>query len=522
MTCDPSNSGPHLDQAHPLPSNEPSRFHWLVGGLWVAIFLISRLTNLMVLPIFTDEGMHISRAQEMLETGNFIRGTLAGKFLHIWLLALIIPWFQAPLVTARVLSVATGLASGIATIYLAYTLWPHRDLGWIAALIYLFIPLPLINERMALSDSLLTVLTTLILILSIKFIRQPRNIAGYALGVCLGLAYLTKINGLIYFTTPILAFVFLREGEQSAKILIRPYLIALLVALPTALEFPRQFLSVAVRSVLNPIGPQVSPGNWQLYGLGETWLDLTAYVTWPILLLAAMRLLYGLRSRGRISALFAVLLLITPSFYILSAKDVWYSRYLLPIVPLLVVLAARTLVDLASLLNRNTRSAYGKVWLVSLSLLALLPSLAFDYQFITDPRYAPLTPVDRWQYITGWPSGYGLAETVTWLRQRAAEEGPLVVIADLHSGPTQEGVSLYLGNGTPDIRFLSVDLRSVSPESLQQLVQIQTMPTLLLLNKPADRDLNPSSSPCPTVLAVFPKPENHSQMVLKDCTATTP
>jgi hypothetical protein len=57
---------------------------------------------------------------------------------------------------------------------------------------------------------------------------------------------------------------------------------------------------------------------------------------------------------------------------------------------------------------------------------------------------------------------------------------------------------------------------------LQQLVQTQTVPTLLLLNEPADKDLNPSASICPTTLAVFPKPENKSRLVLKGCVAPQP
>jgi 4-amino-4-deoxy-L-arabinose transferase-like glycosyltransferase len=522
MISSQSNASPQSNQTRPLLLNKPTRPDLFFACLLISLFLASRLLNLGVLPVFTDEGMHIGRAQHMLETRDLIRGTLAGKFLHIWLLALIVPWSQNLLVAARALSVATGLACGIATIYLAYTLWPDRKVAWITALIYLPLPFPLMNERMALSDSLLTVLTTLTLALSIKLIRHRRAVAGYALGVCLGLAYLTKLNGLIYFAIPIAALILLGEETQSPKILIRPYVLAFLIALPTVLEFPSQFLSVAVRSVLNPIGPQMSAGDWRLYGLGETWLDLGAYVTWPVLLLAAMHILHGLRTGKRDVILLAILLLMTPVFYIVTAKDVWYSRYLLPMVPLLVVLAARTLVNLASLLARSTRLGYERIWLAALCLLTLLPSLFFDCRLITDPRQAPLSPVDRWQYITGWPAGYGLAEAASWLRQEATKDTPIVVITDIHHGPTQEGVRLYLDEGQSDSRLLSVDLRRNPDEALTQLVQAQTFPTLLLLNEPADKSWDTPESPCPTVLAVFPKPENHSRLVLKSCSASSP
>jgi len=517
MTSAPGNDSSHLSQAYLWLLYKPSHLSWLAGGLLVATFLLSRLMNLMALPIFVDEGMHISRAQQMLTTGDFIHGTAAGKFLHIWLLISIVNWTGNSLMAARALSAVTGLASGIATFYLARLLWPRQNIGWIAALIYLVLPLPFINERMALADSLLTALTTLILILSLKLIRQPNPVTGYALGLCLGLAYLTKLNGLIYLAIPVFSLILLKGWQQSAKILIRPYLVAFMVSLPTVTEFPRQFLSVAVRGLSNPMGPQTSTITWWLYSLGETWLDLTTYVTWPILLLAAMRLLYDLRSREREASLFAVLLLLSPAVYALLGKDVWYSRYLLPIVPLLAVLAARTLSDLASLLAQQTRLKHSRIWLVLLCLLTLLPGMIFNYQLITNPSYAPFTPVDRWQYITGWPSGYGLAEAVTWLQQEAARKGPLVVITSIYSGPTQEGLRLYLGNDEPDIRLLSVDLRSDSGEMLQRLVQTQTVPTLLVLNEPIDRDPNPLASTCPTTRAIFAKPENKSRLVLKGC-----
>jgi 4-amino-4-deoxy-L-arabinose transferase-like glycosyltransferase len=497
--------------------NKSSYLDWLFGGLLLAIFLASRLLNLMALPIFVDEGLHIAWAQQMWAAKDFVHGTGDGKFLPIWLLALVVPWTSDPLAAARIISVISGLASGIATLYLAYTLWPQRGLVWTSAIIYLFLPLPLLCERMVLVDSLLTALATLILALSIKFIRHPTKAAGRILGLCLGLAYLTKLTGLFYLAIPILSFICLNGRQQSARILIRPYLVALVVAIPAVLEFPSQLVGAAVQRILNPTGRSISAGDWRLYGLGETWLDLITYVTWPVLLLAIMQLLHGLRSRRREATLLAILLLITPSFYILSAKDVWCSRYLLPIAPLLVILAAQALTNLASLLAQGSRLGHYKAWLALLCSAILLPSLTFDRQLITEPDQTPFTSVDRWQYVTGWPAGYGLDETIAWLRNQAAH-GPLNVVTNIYSGPTQEGLRLYMGKGSPNIHLISINLQT-GQVPLLQLIQSQPSPTVLLLNEPIDQVADAALALCPTVLMTFPKPEDQSRLVVRSCAA---
>ncbi|MBE7469179.1 MAG: hypothetical protein DPW09_19005 [Anaerolineae bacterium] len=430
---------------------------WLAGGLLFALFWASRLTNLTALPIFVDEGLHLSWAQQMLVTGNFLQGTAAGKFLYIWLIALVINLANDPLVAARILSIGTGLISGIATFYLARTLWPDSNSAWLAALIYVFLPLPLICERMALVDSLLAGLATLILIFSIKLIRDASKASSYALGLCLGLAYLTKLSGFIYWVIPILAFIILKEQKSTIKPFIYSYLIAFLVASPTIFELPKQFLyEAAVRSVFNPIASQVSASDWRMYSLGETWVDLMTYVTWPILLLALTRLGYELLSKARQAILLAVLLLLTPGVYLLLAKDVWFSRYLLPIVPIIIVLAARAINDWVLIVGESTRLRSKGVWLSFVCLLAMLPSLIFDYRLITNPSEAPFTVIDRWQYVTGWPAGYGLAEVVTRLRQEAGTKGEITVITGSHPGPTQEGLRLYLDNHMSTIKLKSI------------------------------------------------------------------
>jgi 4-amino-4-deoxy-L-arabinose transferase-like glycosyltransferase len=468
----------------------------------------------MALPIFVDEGLHISRAQGMLNSGDYIHGTGAGKFLHIWWLTSVLHLFDSPLLSARLLSVIAGLSSALTVFLLARLWWPKHNLGWLAAFIYIALPLPLMNDRMALADNLLTTLTMLILIFSVRHTNQLSRATSFALGICLGLSYLTKLNGLIYFVIPIFSVIFLsKDWKISFKSLLLPYLVAFVVILPTIPEFLNQFLSVAIRGLPNPLEP-IPTWQWWLYGLAETWFDITTYTTWPVLTLASIRLLYDLKSGNRKASLLMALLFITPLIYIFLGKDVWYSRYLLPMVPILAMLAARTLADLAQLSAQITFGPQ-KIWLPFLCFVLLMPSFVFDYHLVKQPDKAALTPVDRWQYIVGWPAGYGLPQAVAWLEQEATANGPFTLITTRFSSPVQEGIRLYL-QGQPNIYLVSADWRSQKTQ-LPDLIKEQIRPTFIILNEPADQDQEPLTSLCPTTLATFPKPENHSRLVIEAC-----
>jgi hypothetical protein len=65
--------------------------------------------------------------------------------------------------------------------------------------------------------------------------------------------------------------------------------------------------------------------------------------------------------------------------------------------------------------------------------LVLLPSLRFDFFLWTDPARAPLPQVERFQFVNGWPSGYGVRDTLAFLREQArARKGGVRVV--LQSG----------------------------------------------------------------------------------------
>src|SRR5207237_7613864 len=66
--------------------------------------------------------------------------------------------------------------------------------------------------------------------------------------------------------------------------------------------------------------------------------------------------------------------------------------------------------------------------------LTATPAAAADVTMIGSPSRTPLIAFDRWQYVTGWPSGYALMRVVAYLRRQEAH-GPITVTSSMYNPP---------------------------------------------------------------------------------------
>ena len=68
------------------------------------------------------------------------------------------------------------------------------------------------------------------------------------------------------------------------------------------------------------------------------------------------------------------------------------------------------------------RSGRRPAWvlLAAVAALALVPALRADFWQWTDPSRAPMPGLDRLQFVDGWPSGYGVVETVAFVKGELA------------------------------------------------------------------------------------------------------
>jgi hypothetical protein len=180
--------------------------------------------------------------------------------------------------------------------------------------------------------------------------------------------------------------------------------------------------------------------NFLLYG---SWI--VTYFSLPLLLICA----YGwLTDRNRRRAYtFLGLAFLLPFFIVVVVGKTVYPRHIFFLTVPLIVLAAASVVQLW----RSLRNSWARV---ALFCLILLPVVYLDGRILVDFKTAPLPAVDRFQYIDGWPAGWGMKEVVRILESEAAK-GALIVLTEGKFGsmPTMQ---LYFSN-YPQVQIWPID-----------------------------------------------------------------
>jgi hypothetical protein len=492
--------------------------YWYIG---ILLFLASRLLNLTILPIFTDEAIHISYAQEVLAGHIFYSISKLGRALQIWSVAVLLPLAGNALWVSRAASVAYGLAGVLACYAAGTSLYGQRRVGAVAAILYTLSPFMLFHERMALADGPLSTIGLLVLLASLLLLRGGRWRQAFCLGLALGLGMLTKLSAILFWLTPLLTFI-LVAGDFQVKPPWKRLSLAFglcLVLMTPLLLFAGWNLSYQIDSKSIYDRPlSAMPGIWlanTMQMVGWLW----QYWTAPIFILALIAFTLTAIRRDRRGLLLSILCLGPIAFFVLSSQtEKWFSRYVVFSTPPMLILVAQLFVEASEKLDTWVKSRPGPwQWsrdlILALTLLAFsLPAIQFDYWLLVDPVQAPFASDDREQYVEGWPAGYGLAETAAWLREQAALHRHILVVRGDGSGPVNQGLAIYL-KGDERIALEALDLRKGS--SWRELEQwIREEPTFLVLNPPQEKVLavHLDSYPSARLLATFPRPGGKSRI----------
>lgn len=510
---------PGLNTEYPLARRAPALLV-LLGALAGLVWL--RTFRPELLPMFHDEALHISRAQRVLAERTLIIGTEGGKYLQVWLLALLLPFADSPLMAARILSAVTGLLSAVGCYLLARYFYQPDRVALVATILYAIAPYVLFFDRMALADGLLSALAIWSLWLSLITVREGRWWRALALGLGLGLAATAKLNGVTFAVFPLLTIWLWgdkRSLRRSLPLLLVAWLLMVPWLLPSLLDFIPQYKSTVARSWVD----SAAAGIPHLARLGQNFKIIAAslwtYLTPPLLLLALAEAGRGLRRRDKSTWLLASAAMLTLTFFFLTAAaDKFYPRYLLPAFPFLLILAARGLVALVDwLVSRWPPAGQLPRWglLAGLILLTGLPALRFDFLLLTDPTQAPWLALDRWQYIDGWPAGYGVIDATAYLRRQVDELGTIIVVKRANN-ELRAGVWVHYLDG-PNIIFDAIDFKDADPQELIQALREAPAPVFVALDRPSeDRyalDFTEGPyAPYSTLLATFPRPGGASRI----------
>ncbi len=410
--------------------------------IWILIlvFGITRFVNLGILPIFADEAIYIRWAQLIWQkTYYFFIPLSDGKTpLFMWLLAPLLRLGADPLLTGRVLSVISGLATLLGVYFLAKTLFNQKT-ALMAAILVILQPFLLFYDRLSLTDSLLTALVVWSFYFSYKLFLRPSLKLGAVLGLFAGAVLLTKPSGLLFLLLNLLLL-----PMRKIKKLIKPGLLAAIIALGlyNFLRLSSAFPLINSRSHDYLRNNQEILHDFFRYFLPTfkiffSWL--VSYLSWPAILLIIISIFLAITKKTKIIIILFVWALV-PFLVQVSIGKIIYPRYLLPIIPFLLIILSWGL----------TRIKLS--WL--LAILFLFYWFKFDWFLLTNPARAPLDPWERNQYLQQWSSGYGLAEIKDYLINLPQDQ-QILVATEGSFGTLPNGLQIFF-NQSDHIEILGV------------------------------------------------------------------
>ncbi|MDO8487457.1 MAG: glycosyltransferase family 39 protein [Candidatus Curtissbacteria bacterium] len=393
-------------------------------ALVVPVYFATRLVNFLIIPIFTDEAIYSYWAQVALHdpANRFISLEDGKQPLFIWLAAIFQRLISDPLVATRLVSVFAGLGSLLGVYFLARELFGTK-VAKIAGVLYIILPFTLLYDRMALFDSLLTMFCVWSVFLTYKMAKSPR--LDYALlnGIILGLGLITKSSiSFFLYLLPASLIVFDFKKELLIKRLskwlgLSVITFAISETIYNALrvsplfymidrknhEFIRTFSEVIKNPFLHFSGNINSMATWLFQYNG------------PLILVVPAVMIYGLAKKDKRIILLSVYILV-PFLAKALFNQILYPRFSLFYFPFIIILISFGIsLTLASLSKYK-----GLVWTV-LSALIIFP-LVSSFYLLTNPPKAGIAGSDKFQYINGWSSGYGIRQIVNILKTGNSKE----------------------------------------------------------------------------------------------------
>ena len=428
---------------------------------WVPLalaYLVTRLYQLALLPLFVDEAVHLRWTVRLVEEGRLGRILVDGKLLQVVLMSVTVPWVSNPAWWGRATTVAVGALGLWTTCRIGERLF-GRSVGWVAALLYVVCPFTFFYDRMALADAYLASFAALVLYWSLVFQSDPSRKSSIWLGLGMAASVLSKIPGALTLGFPPIVLLLMGRPKGWARGLGIAYGLFAALAGPFVAHFLFSTEQLGMKAAI----PEGGKGRLASIGYNVSltleWLTLYWGPT-LLLVVAGVAALAVLRWRRRELVLLAACLAPLVLFVLVSFH--WFPRYvLLSTIPFLI-LAARGLCDSHDAIVKRCTWLPGAGHLTGLALAGLVawPAFRVVQPLLVDPSKAPLPAVERFQYIHGWPSGYAWTSAADYLRERAEKSqiGVRVLVERADHRTALAVLWGYLMND-PRLEILPVDMR---------------------------------------------------------------
>lgn len=394
----------------------------LTPGFIAVVTFLTRIVNLLNIPIFTDEAIYIRWAQIGLNdpAHRYISLTDGKQPLLTWLMYPSLTIFSDPLFAGRLVSVLSAVFAVLGMYFVAKELFGKKT-AFFACFLYLISPFTLIYDRLALMDSLLAGLGIWSLYLQVLLIKAPRLDLSLLLGVTVGLGLLTKSSAsfFLYFL-PANLLLFKFSPKKKIKRLSKWLGLSILSIIISQLMYHSLRLSPWFYIIEQKNYSFIltfkeffdKPFSLFLPNLNGLLEILIGYLTLPVFVVLVLSLVFAFIKKNK-KILYLLIWFLFPFLSLAFFAKVIFPRFILfMIIPLFIVVAR--------LLSRFAQFSYQKMklFLVIIPLILLYPFYQ-SYLILASPVDVSIPKIDRNQLFDDWPSGYGVREVIDYLSQKA-------------------------------------------------------------------------------------------------------
>jgi len=459
--------------------------------LTAIIFVVSRLMNLMQFPPFMDETIYIRWLRIIKQTGHWFLPLREFGWapLTTWISTLLSYLVKDDLLSLRLTAGLFGGLSLIIAYKLAKLLFNDRRTTILTLLFIILSPFILIHDRLGLrGDSAVTFTALLLLYGLAKRLLKKQKTAAYLIGLAIALGLLIKSTAWIFPLMTLSAYLVFRPklfqsdwlggllaGSSLLFYLLTNSLTAFLNKTNVFLVSPDKVASLSKNNFI-----QLAQWSYQ-------------YLSLPVLLLIFYGAYLSFKKNKKVWLLLTSAILPVLIFDTLFAK-IFFPRYLL-------FIAAYSFFFAAFGLTSIFKKLPGYLFFPVL-LLIFLPNLITDTAVIRDIKAAKLPEIERWQYVTGWPSGYGLKE----LSQYLQTDTPDILITE-ENNLVRGGLPYLWPEHSLEIIAVGED-NSLTQE---QLTKLKNSPKIYLVLNVAEKLPKQLQG---ELIKKFPRPENKTSLRL--------
>lgn len=431
----------------------------------------------------------------------FLSYPLAGKPpLIYWFYAIFTPQGVDPLLIGRLISLVAGLGTVIVLMHVSTRNW-GASVGRTAGLLYALSPIHIFYDGLALPESVLVLLFALLCSTLLDIDHRAGFWHVLQVSIIVGVSIWVKNTGLLYLLTALALYVYfwkcrLMTGYQFIASSLFMLFVTQLIIFPLLTH--KEFSHVLAFQSLYALTPKEIthlPLSVWFANLRDMLLVFAAYVS-PVLLLTGTLAIFYKRFDDRTNAL-KVILLVTSVLLILTGRTL-HSRYTVFVSVPLILLSAPILKN------------YKKLFIATIATMGTASSLLS----LNTPQFFHIFPqigalaADTYQYVDGWPSGYGVMEALAYVdTHRGTRQSFVGVRRD--GGNPEDAVMLY----APRLHGLAVNFLDPIMDDFSGIVRTYaTMPMYFITRNGQYGYLQPNL----TLLTRFSKPYgNESVEVLR-------